>query len=168
MKNLGSLPMIHREWFLWLVVWLWIEKNLISSPYSRMNGIFTLLIFIGNQRPLSVARYINPMGILWELYIPSPIRTAKTTENRQTPKRKGSSSNHTFSGAFTLSFKEGIHTKELIQFVKFAIHPTWVLRSARDARTKISYWDAETETVDVKTWWIRCSKKINCMHCRIF
>ena len=29
-------------------------------------------------------------------------------ENRPTPKRKGSSSNHPFSGAFDVSFREGI------------------------------------------------------------
>ena len=34
--------------------------------------------------------------------------TAKAPENRPGPKRKGSSSNYPFSGAFAVSFREGI------------------------------------------------------------
>ena len=60
-----------------------------------MNAFFECLNSVGNMKNLGIGSNTLPKTNIF------------ASENRQPPKRKGSSSNHPFSGAFAVSFREG-------------------------------------------------------------
>ena len=71
----------------------------MKPPFGRVCGTFSIRIE-GSQ--------IQVLGVYQSLTCYTPLKlAAKAPENRPGPKRKGASSNHPFSGAFAVSFREG-------------------------------------------------------------
>ena len=107
------------------LLWLWIFGMLLRSTQgasgSSRDPWCEIVLVEPNQRG-SLEHPLN-------LTLPEFNIAAIAPENRPTPKRKGSSSNHPFSGAFDVSFREGIVVVEGVGGSKgMGVFPTCFLK----------------------------------------